>query len=1025
MAASRLFAKTRPCLLLLAVACLGIDSALGQVQLPWTNVEPSYVPRVYVQRGLNFLNDIAPNGHTYKHGSLVAAQIVMSSTNHKMYRLTFNLEPVCKGIGETCPRESCTLDAYITDSEYYQPPIVNRDSVQCHDLPAKKEQQPAGVDSLDKPTATSLDSEVQMSADHNDRPFVAVKATQSDYCPNCPYELNTSLPGLSAFGDQVLQSMDEAGVSDFKHKLISIVRVTRTVPLSSSVIRYHLLIEIGESTCLRTSHIEVSECSLQSNLPIKLCLVTFEERPWQTGSRRITKNNCTDSLLDNDNEVSASVDPSTGFSFEAPTGATSQNRDDAESTKTEIYDQIAQEAQEVFRVPSMELSTSKGAVIEELPHTRVVLVGVTGEQSEPSVKFGEDKMKEFDKFLEDFELPVKTETTSPKPDLGVPVKEEIIVKEHVEDKADNETLEASEEGQKSLKPVLLPTVESRRSKRSTKVLDNNKAGLRKLAVKVVEMIDELDEDNKKKHLVDVTGESVRESHGIVYHLTVEVEATDCREAEVSTECLDEVIPGPHQICKCVVATSEKKPLMAPKLLHYSCKYKDEPETRPRREALVGQPQAFDTNDPEIKKYVELGRQKYSQQLQGIQEPIVSQVKNVTRQVVAGYLYKIVVDIGLSTCEKGQTEKCELKADEVLKECTIEAWTRAWINNGEPEIKIKCTEGRKKRSLRGQNYSAKMLGQAKQLKEEKLFHEFISKYEKQYANDEEKEKRFKIFKENLDLIEELQRNERGTGRYGVTMFADLTKAEFKAKYLGLKPSLRSDNDIPLPMAEIPNIEIPAEYDWRHYNVVTPVKNQGQCGSCWAFSVTGNVEGQYAIKHGQLMSFSEQELIDCDKLDSGCNGGLPDTAYRAIEELGGLETETDYPYEAENEACHFSKGKAKVTIVSGLNITSNETQMAQWLVKNGPMSIGINANAMQFYIGGVSHPFHFLCSPSDLDHGVLIVGYGIKTYPIFNKTLPYWLIKNSWGPHWGERGYYRVYRGDGSCGVNQMVTSAVVA
>lgn len=104
---------------------------------------------------------------------------------------------------------------------------------------------------------------------------------------------------------------------------------------------------------------------------------------------------------------------------------------------------------------------------------------------------------------------------------------------------------------------------------------------------------------------------------------------------------------------------------------------------------------------------------------------------------------------------------------------------------------------------------------------------------------------------------------------------------------------------------------------------------------------------------------------------------ENAYKAIEKLGGLELESDYPYDGKNEKCHFFKKNAKVQVVGAVNITSNETKMAQWLIKNGPISIGINANAMQFYIGGVSHPFHFLCNPKNLDHGVLIVGYGISS------------------------------------------------
>ncbi|KAL0116597.1 hypothetical protein PUN28_009912 [Cardiocondyla obscurior] len=318
----------------------------------------------------------------------------------------------------------------------------------------------------------------------------------------------------------------------------------------------------------------------------------------------------------------------------------------------------------------------------------------------------------------------------------------------------------------------------------------------------------------------------------------------------------------------------------------------------------------------------------------------------------------------------------------------------------------------------------MLKIAEEIKSERLFNSFVETYNRTYPTQEERNLRLKIFRENLGIIDLLQRNEQATGRYGVNMFADLSPEEFRTRYLGLRPDLQSENEIPLRKAEIPNVDLPPSFDWRKKGVVTPVKNQGSCGSCWAFSVTGNVEGQYAIKHGQLLSLSEQELLDCDDLDDGCNGGLPDNAYRAIEKLGGLELESDYPYEAEDEKCHFKKNLAKVQLNSAVNITSNETQIAQWLVQNGPIAIGINANAMQFYLGGVSHPFKFLCNPKNLDHGVLIVGYGTSRYPLFNRKLPYWIIKNSWGKSWGEQGYYRVYRGDGTCGLNQMASSAMV-
>jgi len=332
------------------------------------------------------------------------------------------------------------------------------------------------------------------------------------------------------------------------------------------------------------------------------------------------------------------------------------------------------------------------------------------------------------------------------------------------------------------------------------------------------------------------------------------------------------------------------------------------------------------------------------------------------------------------------------------------------------------------------HTMKELRSAKQSQEElkKLqslgaFHEFMSVQKKSYPTQAEYKYRYGVFRQNMKKVQFLTESELGTGEYGATAMADLTEMEFKQKFLGMKPKwkrLSDDPDIHWPAAEIPDVDLPREFDWREKGAVTEVKNQGTCGSCWAFSVTGNVEGGYFVKHGELLDLSEQELVDCDTRDSGCSGGLPENAYKTLFEIGGLETEEDYGYDGKDEACQFNRSKVAARVSGGLEISQNETQMAQWLVQNGPISVGLNANAMQFYKGGVSKPFPFLCSPDGIDHGVLIVGFGEHDYPVFQKKLPYWIIKNSWGPEWGEQGYYRLYRGDGRCGINMMTSSAVV-
>ncbi|KAI8425361.1 hypothetical protein MSG28_007122 [Choristoneura fumiferana] len=333
---------------------------------------------------------------------------------------------------------------------------------------------------------------------------------------------------------------------------------------------------------------------------------------------------------------------------------------------------------------------------------------------------------------------------------------------------------------------------------------------------------------------------------------------------------------------------------------------------------------------------------------------VVRIFSLEKQALAGIHYRMKIEVGVTDCMALSVKSdCKLKQDgNSNKFCRVNVWIRPWTEHA-PNFRVWCDY---QESLTTEHHHM--------LQAEQLFYDFLTTYSPDYVdNYTEMAKRFTIFRANVRKVHELNVHERGTARYAMTRFSDLTYKEFTSKYLGLRPDLKNANNIPLVKAEIPEVQLPDKFDWRDHGAVTEVKNQGSCGSCWAFS-------------------------------------------------------------GEDDKCVFNKTIAKVQISGAVNISSNETDMAKWLVGNGPISIGINANAMQFYVGGISHPWKMLCSPTNLDHGVLIVGFGAKDYPLFHKHLPYWVIKNSWGKQWGEQGYYRVYRGDGTCGVNQMASSAVV-
>ena len=189
--------------------------------------------------------------------------------------------------------------------------------------------------------------------------------------------------------------------------------------------------------------------------------------------------------------------------------------------------------------------------------------------------------------------------------------------------------------------------------------------------------------------------------------------------------------------------------------------------------------------------------------------------------------------------------------------------------------------------------------------------------------------------------------------------------------------------------------------------------------------------YAAKTGKLISLSEQQLVDCDHncvvwegektCNAGCNGGLMWSSFEHIIKTGGLVTEESYPYEAVDNRCRFNVSNAVVKISNWTFVSSNEDEMAAWLANNGPIAIAINADYLQYYRKGILNPSR--CDPEELNHGVLIVGYG-EEKATNGKVEKYWIVKNSWSASWGEKGYVRVLRGKGVCGLNAVPSSALI-
>lgn len=303
-----------------------------------------------------------------------------------------------------------------------------------------------------------------------------------------------------------------------------------------------------------------------------------------------------------------------------------------------------------------------------------------------------------------------------------------------------------------------------------------------------------------------------------------------------------------------------------------------------------------------------------------------------------------------------------------------------------------------------------------------FQQFVAKYNKKYDSIEEFMARYQVF---ANYVSKPPKNGLSY-KTGVTKFADMTVQEFRKQYLNLDMNAMARMNFK-PANFVANGKAPDELNFIEQGYLQGVKDQGSCGSCWAFSTIANLEGLYYTKYGKNKAFSEQQLVDCDTLDAGCNGGLMEYAFEWLES-NGLMAEEDYPYTGRKRTCSQDKSKFdKDLIVTGWEKLGDpdetwspvdEDEIKEYLYEKGPLAIALNADPLQYYYGGIIDMDASECDPDGMNHAVTLVGYGTED------GVPYWFVRNSWGESWGEDGYFRMYRGKGVCGINQYITCAIV-
>jgi len=310
-------------------------------------------------------------------------------------------------------------------------------------------------------------------------------------------------------------------------------------------------------------------------------------------------------------------------------------------------------------------------------------------------------------------------------------------------------------------------------------------------------------------------------------------------------------------------------------------------------------------------------------------------------------------------------------------------------------------------------------------------EFKTKYSKEYTSQEEEDYRQGVWSGNVDkIISHNLDTQNGLYLYslGENEYADLTSDEIITYMNGFDSQRRPP--VEGKKLAVSTDDLPESVDWtKNKTVVTPVKNQAMCGSCWAFSATGSLEGQHAIKTGKLVSLSEQNLVDCSRKEGnlGCFGGLMDKAFAYVKDNGGIDTEESYPYTAKmGTKCLYNSSNSGATLQSWVDVKKgDETELQKAVATIGPISVAMDAHlpSFHFYKKGLYHDKN--CSSIHLDHGVLAVGYGAGHHGDDGKAKDYWIVKNSWGTSWGMQGYFHLARNmDNQCGVATAASYPVV-